>query len=200
MQVNANSAALSSTQASGNQRKKSLSFLIEINVSTSRDSYRTTASSHRLGFSLEKSSFPFLWTQMLHPQARFHKSGPRTPTPNQSLLLGLRCYTNTHKNIQKLVSLSQKEKVKKPYPAQRSRNTFPPGSHVWCVPWAAEPPGCSHHTRQVGIWVMRCWDPPSSPSRAGRSHWSSADTFNLLLSGSLKADNPATVSALVSPG
>lgn len=178
--------------------KKSLSFLIEINVSTSRDRYRTTASSHRLGFSPEKSSFPFLWTQKLHPQARFHKSGPRTPTQNQSLFLGLRCYTSTHKNIQKLVSLSQKEKVKKSYPAQRSGNTFPPGSHIWCIPWAAEPPGWG--SWQVGIWVMRCWDLPSSPSHAGRSHWRSADTFNLLLSSSLKADNPATVSALVSPG
>lgn len=114
MQANANSAALSSTQASGNQRKKSLSFLIEINVSTSRDSYRTTASSHRLGFSPEKSSFPFLWTQTLHPQARFHKSGPQTPTQNQSLFLGLRCYMSTHKNIQKIASLSQKEVLSSP--------------------------------------------------------------------------------------
>lgn len=164
MQANANSAILSSTQASGNQRKKSLSFLIKINVSSSRDSYRTTVSSQVSIFTREKLIPLPVKTNAASPgqvsQEWATDSYPKSVPPLGAPVL----YKHTQKHTKNSILTPKGEnKVVLCSPEE--------WEHISCrLTHLVHPLGCSHHTWQVGIWVMRCWDPPSSPSHAGKSH------------------------------
>lgn len=51
---------------------------------------------------------------------------------------------------------------------------FNPDWQSQLVPWAAEPPVLLSDLA-AGIWVMPQWCLPSTPSRAGRTGWNSAD-------------------------